>query len=144
MSEQSQEQASQLDRIFEVIKALDKPREFVRYVAQMDSRTTDRCRRLNRKVWQAQEFPPTFEPPIHYNCRCRLEPFTATLRNQMRTKGFTDHEDARKVRTSQPPRRPEIPDTRIAIAKIFKSSIPPSDMRVKVARHFRRLNKPKR
>ncbi|MEE8187180.1 MAG: phage minor head protein [Nitrososphaerales archaeon] len=95
--------ANQLTQIYEAIKAMDQPKRFVRYRAIVDPRTTDRCRRLHRKVWLATALPPTFNPPIHFGCRCVIEVFFSTLRNQLRTKGFTKKKDVIGIKTSQPP-----------------------------------------
>jgi len=46
----------------------------VEYVAALDERTSEICRRMHGSVWEISD-PSILKPPLHFNCRSRLVPY---------------------------------------------------------------------
>ena len=51
----------------------------VRFVAKLDSKTTDICRSLNGKEWPVDS-PKMKVPPLHWNCRSQLVNFGGLIK----------------------------------------------------------------
>jgi|GEM_PF-2757951 SPP1 gp7 family putative phage head morphogenesis protein len=46
----------------------------VEYIAALDKRTSEICRRMHGSVWEISD-PSILKPPLHFNCRSRLVPY---------------------------------------------------------------------
>ena len=82
---------------------LPKVKSVLKFVTMEDGKVCPICRPLHNSMWRANRFPKSYNPPLHYNCRCVLQGFMTKIKD----KEIALYRPKKRIRTNQPKARPK-------------------------------------